>query len=616
MPQEAQASTEAFPTFAASDWNAAVAKALKGASFEKLIGRAPDGYRVEPLYSGTTATPAIAARAAARPWTVTQRIEHPDPAVANRLLVADLEGGAGAAEIVFAGSVQARPHGLPVDPAGFDSLFAGVFLDMISLRIDAGEATVAAVRHLADLALARGHAADRLDVSAVLDPLGLLAARGRLERPVADHVADAADLLRDGLARTVLEADGRAWHAAGATDGQELAAVLATAVHYWRGLAGAGTDLATAAAATGFTLAADQEQFRTIAKMRALRRLWWRVQSAAGITPVPARLHAETAWRTYSRVGPQVNLIRASIACFAAGVGGADSVTVLPFTSAVGLPDAFARRLARNTQTILIEESNLYRVTDPAAGSGLVEAETTALAEAAWAIFQAAEAAGGMAAAVASGFWADRIAAAATERAALIAKRRQPLTGVSEFPDIGEAPVAVLEAAMPPAPAPGRAAETAPALPAARLSEAFEVLRDAAEAKRRDGRPPSIFLANLGRIPDFNARSTWAKNFFEAGGILALGNDGFPDLDALVEAFRASGTTAACLCSSDTVYAETAVATAGALRAAGATQVYLAGKPAEETAPAYAAAGIGPFVHVGIDVVAALAEAQRRLGVA
>jgi methylmalonyl-CoA mutase len=308
---------------------------------------------------------------------------------------------------------------------------------------------------------------------------------------------------------------------------------------------------------------------------------------------------------------PNTNMLRTTVATFAAGVAGAASLTVLPYTAALGLPDAFARRVARNTQSILIEESNLHRVADPAAGSGLVDTETRQLAELAWGLFQAIEAEGGMIAALRSGSFHMAVAATAKKRSEAIAKRREPVTGVSEFPNVAETAPAVMTIDPPKA----RTAETVEHVtrfaPHA-LGEAYEGLRDRADAASTR---PKIFLANLGRIAAFTARATWAKNFFEAGGIAAIGNDGFASLADMVAAFKASGAKAAVICSSDAVYAEQAVDAAVALKDAGAGPLYLAGKPVDaDSKAAYTAAGIVGFVHVGVDVVATLSETLDKLG--
>jgi methylmalonyl-CoA mutase len=354
-----------------------------------------------------------------------------------------------------------------------------------------------------------------------------------------------------------------------------------------------------------FRLAADADQFLTIAKFRALRKLFARVEAACGLVAQPIFVSAETAWRMMTRRDPWVNALRTTVATFAAGLGGADSVTVLPFTSALGLPDAFARRLARNTQLILLEESNLARVADPAAGSGGIEALTQHLCGAAWAFFQEIEAAGGAHTALTSGLVAHKVAAIRHEREAAVARGREPITGTSEFPDIHELPVAVL--------APGPAHEPATGgdlLPEIRLGEPFEQLRDAADDyAAKTGSRPKVFLANLGTPSDFTARATFAKNFFEAGGIEAVTNDGFSSTEALVTAFKTSGARFACLCSSNDVYAKDAVAAATALAKAGAVHLYLAGRGGELES-ALKAAGVVTFIYSGCDMLKTLRAAH------
>ncbi|MGB7833409.1 MAG: methylmalonyl-CoA mutase family protein, partial [Xanthobacteraceae bacterium] len=282
-----------------------------------------------------------------------------------------------------------------------------------------------------------------------------------------------------------------------------------------------------------------------------------------------------------------------------------DSVTVLPFTAALGLPDAFARRLARNTQLILLEESNLARVADPAAGSGGIEALTQHLCGAAWAFFQEIEAAGGAHTALTSGLIARKVAAIRHEREAAVARGREPITGTSEFPDIHELPVAVL------APAPAHSAATGgDLLPEIRLGEPFEQLRDAADDyAAKTGSRPKVFLANLGTPSVFTARATFAKNFFEAGGIEAVTNDGFSSTEALVTAFKTSGARFACLCSSNDVYAKDSVAAATALAKAGAVHLYLAGRGGELES-ALKAAGVATFIYSGCDMLKTLRGAH------
>jgi methylmalonyl-CoA mutase len=311
---------------------------------------------------------------------------------------------------------------------------------------------------------------------------------------------------------------------------------------------------------------------------------------------------AETAWRMLTRRDAAVNMLRNTIAVTAAGLGGADSITALPHTAPLGLPDRFARRIARNTQLVLLEESNLAKVADPAAGAGAVEDLTQGLCAAAWSQFQEIEKAGGAWSALERGLIQRQVAGVRAQRQKAIAERKETLTGTSDFPDLDETPAAVLDVAPVPLPKEAAAAVTAEPLPRIRLAEPFEQLRDASDRfLAKTGARPKIFLANLGTPADFTARAAFARNFFEAGGIEASANDGFASHEDMVAAFRASGARLACLCSSDEVYGRDAANAANALDHAGATHIYLAGRPKEREA--LRAAGIGTFIFIGCDAL-------------
>jgi methylmalonyl-CoA mutase len=310
---------------------------------------------------------------------------------------------------------------------------------------------------------------------------------------------------------------------------------------------------------------------------------------------------------------PWVNMLRTTIASFSAGIGGADAVSVLPFTAALGLPDRFARRIARNTQLLLLEESNLAKVADPAAGSGGIEDLTNKLCRAAWALFQEIEAAGGAPSALEKGLVQEKIAKVRAERESAVTHRKDSLTGTSDYPLLTEASVNVLNATPVPIPPPA-AAIRYPSLAPHRLAEPFEALRDASDkALTATGARPKIFLANLGTLAEFTTRATFAKNFFEAGGIEAITSDGIKSRDEMIAAFKASRAKLACLCSSDAVYETQAADAAKALASAGAAHIYLAGRP-KDPAP-YQAAGIGSFIFAGCDALAALKAAHDRLSI-
>lgn len=624
-----------FPPPTRDQWLKLVNDALKGAPFEKrLVSKTYDGLRIEPLYARDPHAIAVAGRAPAAPWQIIQRIDPVDPALANAEAREELDNGASGLALVFSGAIGAYGFGLEPSEAAIERALEGVHLDAgIALELDLGLNASKAAAIVADIVRRRGNDTRGVSIRFGFDPIGAAAAAGWQDpstwnEQAPGFAADVKMLSEAGFAGPHAAADGRVIHAAGGSEAQELAFVLAAALAYLRALEAGGIALEAARSMIFFRLAADADQFLTIAKFRALRMLWARVEQACGLEPRPAFIAAETAWRMMTRRDPWVNMLRAAIAAFSAGLGGANAVTALPFTAALGLPDRFARRVARNTQLILIEESNLAKVADPAAGAGGYEDLTKQLCRAAWSLFQEIERAGGAAAALAQGLIQDKVAAVRAERERTVALRKEPLTGTSEFAHLTEAPVSVLEAPRAAPPSPTGARPLAPF----RLAEPFEALREASDLiLARTGARPKIFLANLGPISAFNGRAMFAKSFFEAGGVEAVTNDGFAtvpsplagegtessaattDLSALVAAFKASGAKLACLCSSDAVYAREAAEAARALAGCAPAHIYLAGRPGELDA-SLRNAGVQTFIFAGCDVVATLKAAHAMLG--
>ncbi|MEE4545887.1 methylmalonyl-CoA mutase subunit beta [Streptomyces sp. V4-01] len=586
-----------FPEPAHEQWQRLVAGVLHrsgqdvpGANAEDALGTdLEDGLRVRPLYTAhdTAPDPGLPGFApfvrGGRPegntvggWDVRQRHAAAD---ADAVL-SDLENGVTSLWLVIGA------HGIP--PASLGDVLARVHLDLAPVVLDAGADTDAAARALLRLYAERGVAEDAARGSLGADPLGFEARTG--ERGLAfGPVAALASLCAGeypGL--RALTVDALPYHEAGGSAAQELGCSLATGVAYLRELTGAGLSVEQAAAQLEFRYAATTDQFLTTAKLRAARRLWARVAEVCG-APGGQLQHAVTSPVMMSRRDPWVNMLRTAVATLAAGVGGADAVTVLPFDHALGRPDAFARRIARNTSTILVEESHLSRVIDPAGGSWYVERLTDELAHAGWEFFQRIEGLGGQAAALRTGWLGRSLSGTWAARAARLARRREPVTGVSEFPDLAERPVAREPA--PPAPSGG--------LPRVRRDEAFEELRARSDGHLAStGARPRIFLAALGPPAAHTARLAFASNLFQAGGIEPVTEGAFED----------SGATEVCLCSSDAVYEESAADAAGRLRAAGATHVFLAGRPGPRP-PA------DTHVYAGCDAVSVLRATLDRMGV-
>ena len=602
-----------FPATTREEWRRLVHAALKDRPYEKLVSKSYDGFSIEPLYERAAGAQPVAGRAAGRPWQVLQRVDHPDSAAANKQALDDLENGANGLSLEFAGGVGARGFGLrDATKETLARALQSVVLDAgIAIELNPVLGIQNAGANFAELVTERKLDPAKLEVRFNYQPLSTMAVRGGGPGPWAEMAPAFAKIISDLKARGFKGpfslADGSVVHDAGGSEAQELAFALSVAVEYLRALETSGMPLEDARAALSFRLAADADEFLTLAKFRALRKLWARVEQASGLTPKSAFISAVTAWRMVTARDVHVNILRATLAVTAAGLAGADAVTVLPFTLALGLPDAFARRVARNLQLNLLEESNLYRVADPAAGSGGIEALTSQRVNTAWTLFQEIEAAGGAAAALEQGFIQKKVAVTRAMREAAVARRKDAITGVSNYANMNEQPVRVLDV---PRSAPELLiAKSVDPLPALRLAEPFEILRDKSDAIfAKTAARPKVFLATLGKLSDFNARAMFAKNLYEASGIEAIANDGFADLPAMIAAFNASNARIACLCSSDGVYAAQASDAAAALKQAGAI-VHLAGRPGE-CEPDWNKAGVDTYIYVGCDVLSTLRAAH------
>lgn len=568
-----------------------------------------DGITLAPLYTADDASPdagvpglpsyvrgARATGSSTEGWDVRQLHGDPDPARTAEAVLADLENGVS--------SVYLQTGAGALDPAELPRVLTGVLLDLAPVVLDPGADFVPAADALLAVFRDRRVPADEVRGNLGADPIGTHARTGTAPEAGAD-LAAAADLAVRAHAEfphlQAIAVDGQPFHEAGASEGQELGAATAAGVAYLRALTAAGLDVDTALGLVEFRFAATADQFLTIAKLRAARRLWARVAQASGATSGAQKQHAVTSWSMTTQRDPWVNMLRTTVAAFAAGVGGADAVTVRPFDAALGLPDAFARRIARNTQSLLLEESHLAQVIDPAGGSWYVEKLTDDLAHAAWAFFQEIERAGGITAALDSGLVADRIAEVRAARDKALATRADAITGVSEFPNLTEEPV-VREPA--PAPAGG-------GLPRIRYAESYETLRDRADAVLAEtGARPTVFIATLGPIAQHTARAQFARNLFAAGGIDAADAGATAETADVVAAYeRAGKPKVAVLASSDKLYADQAAPAAAALKAAGAEYVWLAG-----AAKKWADSGADGFVFAGCDALAVLNRTYDLLG--
>ncbi len=606
------AAASVFPAYSEADWRKAAEAALKGASFERLMSKTADGILIEPVYR-----PAEGPRALRRagPWRVIARLDHPDADEANAQALDDLANGADGLQVVFSGALGAHGFGLRrFDPAALDRAFEGAPLDAKAhFELDLGREGPGQALGFAALVERAGVSPADCAVSFGLDPFAT-AAHGPFPSDwpahAKPHVECALALRRMGFSGPLVAADLRSVHAAGGSPAQELAFALGAAVSLLRLLEEADVAPDGARALIAFRMAADADQFVTLSKFRALRVAWARIEEACGLKSRPAQIHGESAWRMMTARDPYGNVLRGAMAAFSAGLGGADSVSVLPHTLAVGLPDSLARRLARNAQLILLRESNLGFVADPAAGAGAFEALTEALCEQAWGLFQEIEGQGGLPPALANGAFQGQVAVSAAALARDVAWLKSPITGVGAHADLAERAVEVALGA------PDREAfDTIDgALAPIRLAEPFERLRDMSDAMlQRTGLRPKVYLVALGPEPSHRGRVAFMREWLEAGGFEAVYDGEAVTAEAAAVRLKASGAPLACLCGADESYAGRVTAFAGAIKLSGVKGLALAGQPGAHEAT-WRAAGVDDFIFAGGDAVAAMQGLYRPIG--
>ncbi len=452
-----------LPNPDAKRWLALAEKALAGGSFEeKLVSHTDDGIRIEPLSERSTTAEPLLRTNPKLPWIVSQRVDDPDIARASAQALEDIAQGATGLSLVFEGAPNAFGYGLPRTAEALETVLDGVPLNRVQVRIDAHPWSRAVADWLLAFLTRRRSDPTKLNLSFGIDPAAIFAGTGRLRTSIEalqeSMPQSLAHFFSMGVPGVLLEADGRVFHNAGATEAQELGTMIASAVSYLRMFEKARQPLVYAAPHIRFALTVDHDQLLSVAKIRALRQLWSRVLEVCSIPPSAATVHAETSWRMMTAADPETNILRSTIACFAAAAGGADSISVLPHTAAHGLPDAFARRVARNTQIVMAAESHVGFVADPASGSGAIEALTEQLCELAWEEVRRIESEGGVLRSLAAGKLQQRIVAARDDRSRRHRDGARQIVGTTAYRLDGERPVKTLRAQRRPAPTAGAVA--------------------------------------------------------------------------------------------------------------------------------------------------------------
>jgi len=700
---------EDFPVPTLDQWHEECVRLLKGIPFEKkMLTPTYEGITLQPMYSranleglahlGTQPgeAPYVRGKHALgyrqQPWQVAQEMPYPTYDEFNDALRHDLKRGQNAAVLVIdrAGQAgldpdQAAPGQVGRDGTSVASLhgmrkaLSGIDLAQVPVHVESGSAALTYAALLVTLAREQGVSPEQLRGSVGLDPVAGLAEHGQL--PLALNKAYDELAILTGWAADhapdlhTVSALGHVYHDGGASAVQELAITLAVAVHHMRELEQRGLDVATVAPRIRFGLSVGTHFFMEIARLRAARLLWSRIVDAAGGDADAQRMtiHARTSRFTKTVFDPHVNLLRTTTEGMSAVMGQVDSLHVAPFDEPLGLPDQFSRRIARNTHTMLREESHLDLVADPAGGSWFVETLTQQVAEEAWSVFQDIEAAGGVVKALEAGMIQEAVESTAADRRRDLGRRKEIQVGTNQYPNPAETPcegrtvdhaalqasrseamqalragdnqaanldvmqkletmlksegAAAFEAIVEAAAAGASVGELSrtfrhdadpqlrvtPLVPW-RAGEMFEGLRGAV-GRHGDDKATTVFCANLGNVARYMPRLDFTRGFFQTGGFTVEADRFFGSPEEAAEAAKLSGAHTAVLVGLDDTYAEQAAAAAEALKAAGVATVLMAGAPGDN-ADALAEAGVDGFINMRSDAHAELTKLAASKGVA
>jgi methylmalonyl-CoA mutase len=646
--------TDSFPRQGLAEWEAAASRSLGPRSLRSLSVEPHDGLRLKPLYTkhdtGGEMMPGVTR--AESTWEACCPIDLRAPEAAIQETMAAVARGA-------------RSFWLSVDrrSSSWARLSASAVVEVLEatggapVYLDARAVSPALAALLAAAARRRGASLADLQGGFDFDPLGSLAGDGNLQWNLEACFELMTEMVRWTEAHATnlraVAVSTMPYAKAGAGAVQELAIALATAAEYLRRAEHGGVPPDVLCRRLRLIMPVGRDLFTEICKLRAVRMVWARLAEACGLLEIDRRLpvHAITSPTCLTTRDPWTNLLRSTTHCYAAVIGGADVVTVLPFDSALGRPDDLARRLALNTHNILREESRLDQVDDPAHGSYLFERLSHDLASAAWERFQRIEAAGGMAVHLRTGAIARELGETLSRKRRAIATRRDLITGVSSYPDLAEPRLCRQRESRGARPLPDEQStavrralgssiasfdeavdaasqgvsarnllelfpghdepEQMTALPCDRDAAPFERLRDASDRQlERTGTRPHVFLAAVGPASDHRRATGEVTRVLAAGGISTIRGEALEEVADAATAFEASGSSSAVICGS----ADLVGTVARELKARGALRVLAAGPPGDHE-EAWRGAGVDGFIHEGTDILILLADLHEIEGV-
>ena len=621
-----------FPAPDLSEWQALVEKALKGQSFEEtLIHRTYDDIEIEPLYSPTVGnigtdklvasdapwTRGLASSTQEQGWKIHQMHAAPSIEQTKTDIAEDIEGGVDGIHLQLAVPGQ---FGVPAKSLeNFKSLLDRDMGSVSSISIDAGSEFSPVAEALISLWSNESSGGSPLVCNLNADPLGSLVRQGSLPYNFDQAGQQLGTLCKrvsdDDLPFSVLAADGRPYHNAGASDAQELAAILKTLVTYLRWVETHDVSPEQALALTSIKVSVDSDFFSSICKLRALRQLIWNLAGACGCEDIvqKTRIAAFSSERMLSRYDSHTNMLRLTSACASAAIGGADTILLLPFSWAEGQTTSFTRRMARNTQIILREESGLGRVADSPGGSGYVTHLTQALAEKSWALFQQLEKEGSMEAILQNGDFQESIRNTANRRLDNLAKLTDELTGVNAFPNLESHPQEVIQK-HPPGDDELDAAVTAEPLPLRRLAEPFETIRDYVEEEHRaSGRRPHVLALVLDKDKFTSDRVGFGKSIFAIAGLDLESIEGPLSENESSGSLPEINNSVACIIGNDKSLDSQGVEQARLLKQAGAARILMIARPGDNIT-GFRDAGVDGFLYRGSNILEELSLIVEALG--
>ncbi|MEH7236994.1 methylmalonyl-CoA mutase family protein [Bacillus sp. JJ1562] len=619
-----------FPSIDYETWKQEAEKSLKGKPIEKLHKQTYENITLKPIYTKEDVQqisflkdmPGEGSRVRGSeptgyvncPWHVSQEIDVKTLEDFNTALKDALQNGQ--TMIHFTLQTQINPaEGLALhNEEDIAKAFDGISLSNTPVLIDAKTDL------LAFLPLVHSYAkTDSLTGTIGMDPLAILVEKGQLPiKPEVgyDQLAESVKWVKENQSnlRTIF-VKGDPYHNGGANAVQELGFAIGTGIEYLSELLERGLTVDEIASSMTFSFSIGSNVFMEIAKLRAAKILWTTIIEAYGGNEDSSKLHihARTSAFTKTIHDPYVNILRSTIEAFSAIVGGIDSLHVSAFDEPVKDSDSFSRRIARNTQSILREESFLNKVIDPAGGSWYVESLTNELADKAWELLNEIESQGGMLEALKAGSVQESITSVLLERQKNVNHRKDRIVGTNMYANILEKPIChkktkekegSIEAAI-----------SIKRITPVRLSESFEQIRQASESYLQTfGERPKVGLLNLGPIPEHKPRADFITGFFESGGFQVVKNDGYLSAENAIEGANAMNLTTYIICGKDETYKELVTDICSELKKSNPdTRLFIAGK--QENEEFYINIGINDFIHIGTDCFQFIHQLQQEMGV-